>query len=338
MPKQSVQFWFNAARKHALPQSLIPALLAVVFAIGTPTFSWMASIVAFVGVALLHLSINLMDDYFDFRAKGTSDRHQAVHEGFRARLGKCKYLEDGSATLADLLRVALLLLFFAGLAGTFIYFLRGPKTLVFSGIVLVLGVFYSARPIKLSYRGLGELAVGFIFGPLLMQGMYFAASGQLSLEVAFVSIPVGILVFVILFVHAILDLEPDRRVGKMTLAVKINRPGVLLIFLGLSLLLAFAIIVLGVALGYLPGRFLLVLLLLPIAVGLQKSLVHFVRSPKDIPARKWWMGAMENWDYIEQAGIDWFMVRWFLARNLLTAYCLILLLVSLVPRITGKGA
>jgi 1,4-dihydroxy-2-naphthoate octaprenyltransferase len=85
-------------------------------------------------------------------------------------------------------------------------------------------------------------------------------------------------------------------------------------------------------------KYLAVFLTLPIAIGLQYSVVLFVRDPLHPVAPRWWMGRMESWNRIRQTGTEWFMVRWFLARNLLTYYCLVLLVVNLLPFQTGKIA
>ena len=54
-----------------------------------------------------------------------------------------------------------------------------------------LGVFYSAPPLKLAYRGLGEPVIGLIFGPLLMLGVYYSACGDMDASVLWISLPFG---------------------------------------------------------------------------------------------------------------------------------------------------
>ena len=46
-------------------QSLMPAVLAVIVALGGEGFSVLCAVLAVVGVACFHLSMNLADDYFD---------------------------------------------------------------------------------------------------------------------------------------------------------------------------------------------------------------------------------------------------------------------------------
>ena len=57
-------YWIQNARAVALPQSALPALVAVFMAVGNENFSIGLSIVAVIGVMLAHLSVNLFDDYF----------------------------------------------------------------------------------------------------------------------------------------------------------------------------------------------------------------------------------------------------------------------------------
>ena len=64
---RTIRFWLHNARYIALPQSLLPALLAICMAMQTDSFSWQLAIIAFIGVAFVHLAANLTDDYFDYR-------------------------------------------------------------------------------------------------------------------------------------------------------------------------------------------------------------------------------------------------------------------------------
>jgi 1,4-dihydroxy-2-naphthoate octaprenyltransferase len=57
--------WFKNARPISLPQSLLPALTAVALSYGNNEVSWLAAIACVIGVAFLHLAMNLLDDWFD---------------------------------------------------------------------------------------------------------------------------------------------------------------------------------------------------------------------------------------------------------------------------------
>ena len=101
-------------------------------------------------------------------------------------------------------------------------------------------------------------------------------------------------------------------------------------FLLLLLTSAFAIIAIGVVRKYLSHYYLFSLLTLPMAVSLYYLMVEFVRDPKRTFTPHFWMGPMNDWKRIKAAGVDWFMIRWLLARNLLTLFCIILMIVSLI--------
>ena len=97
------RFWFKNARPTALPQSLLPAILAFCMASQSEGFSVYLGILAVFGVVMGHLSINLFDDYFDYKVKKTDFRDRMEHKGMRARISKCMYLNSGEATLRQLL-------------------------------------------------------------------------------------------------------------------------------------------------------------------------------------------------------------------------------------------
>ncbi len=89
----------------------------------------------------------------------------------------------------------------------------------------------------------------------------------------------------------------------------------------------------GTVLGMLHPAYLAVFLVFPIAVYLWRSLKDFVDGMHTDIVLKPWMGPMGNFPAYRKAGIDWFMLRWLLARNLMSFFGLILLVVSVVLKI-----
>jgi 1,4-dihydroxy-2-naphthoate octaprenyltransferase len=184
---------------------------------------------------------------------------------------------------------------------------------------------------------LGEIIIGVVFGPLLMSGVYYSACGRLDPSLPLISIPVGLLVMNIVYAHAIMDVEPDKRVGKMTLAVLAGSAWARLAIFGAALLIPYALIGAGVATGRLPAADLLVLLTAPMAVALFKLMLQFTTDPAKPVARRFWMGPMSRWEVVQANGIEWFMVRWYLTRNLLMFFCLTIIAGSLLGRAWGGG-
>ena len=325
-----IHFWYNNARPTALPQSLLPAILALCMASQKEGFSLLLGIIAVLGVMAGHLSMNLFDDYFDYKVQKTDFRDKMQHKGMRARIAKCLYLTSGQATLKQLLIACIIWGLISLSSGFVIYLYRGNVVLLLAALTAILGVSYSGAPLRLSYRGFGEALIGLMFGPMLMIGVFYAACGSLSWSVVFVSIPVGLLVANIVYTHAIMDYEPDKEVGKMTFAVLLGNKKRMLFCLFLILFGAFSLVVGGVVAGYLSVYYLLSLLTAPMAIGLFYLMREFVSHPDRGFTPRFWMGPMGNWKGIQSIGIDWFMIRWLLARNLLSFFCLILMIVSFI--------
>ena len=326
-----VRVWIKNARSTSLMQSVMPAILAVVMAFGSEDFSIWASVVAVLGIVAAHLGMNLADDYFDYKVGTSESRKHLVRQGFRARLVKYPYLTDGSASLKDLKRATIAFFAFAAVLGCSIVIFRSWQVIPIALVTLFLGIFYSAEPLKLSYRGLGELCVGLIFGPLLMSGIYIASAGVFETSILWISIPMGLLVTNILFTHSFIDQIADKASGKVTLAVLIgNNKGNFVVSLLLNLL-PFAMIVTAALLGYISYWYLLCLLVLPRALWLLYSLKAFCEKKEvntDRPA--WFLGRMENWERIKQSGTEWFMIRWYCARNIISDFCLIIILIKIL--------
>jgi 1,4-dihydroxy-2-naphthoate octaprenyltransferase len=327
---KTIKFWFKNARDKSLPQSMLPAVLAVSMACKQPDFSWLYGLLGIAGVLIGHLGINLFDDYFDYRKKESGYRNQLERAGMRARISKCEYLTSGKVTLNQLLAACIVFCALALMIGLVILLKRGEVILYFMLITAALGFFYSGPPLRLSYRGLGELQTGLMFGPLLIGGVYYAACGVLDFSLLFIAIPVGLLVANILYVHSIMDYEPDRTVGKMTLAILVGSKKAMLWVLGLFLFASYAFVFYSVFSHLFSFYYLAVILTLPMAYSLLYLMIQLVKDPQRKFTPRFWMGPMSNWAMLEKAGISWFMIRWYLARNLLSLFCFIILIVNMI--------
>lgn len=164
-----------------------------------------------------HLSISFSNDYFDYAVD---------------RLTKRTSLSGGSGVLfthpsarSFAVRIAVLLIALSlTLAVLFlVIYSMNWSFLLFVLIGNLTGWFYSAPPLRLSYRGYGEILT--ILGAgMLMPGMgYFVASGTLDLPFLFLALP--LLFYGSLFIMSveIPDMEGDRLGGKMTFIVSHGR-------------------------------------------------------------------------------------------------------------------
>ncbi|MDR1082300.1 MAG: prenyltransferase [Coriobacteriales bacterium] len=350
---KTFKFWYAAARPASLGQSLTPYVLGAVLALGSLLYqgTWslafgygaqgllsvqgvalglLLAVAGLIGVACAHLGLNLLDDYFDYRGGAVARRKELQEGGMRARMGKCAYLDQG-ATLGDTRRVAIMFIAVALVSGGFILAIRGWEVLIFAGCALVLGLAYAGPPLRLSYHGLGEVVIGVIFGPLVVIASYFVICGHIDSVAVWASIPTGLLALNIVHTHAIMDFGPDKAAKRTTLAVLLGSPKTAALFGAIFIGLAYGTVITGVALGFLPVLSLLVLLTIPMAVELVRLVLRYADDPASTFSYRRWMGPMEHWDAIVARGVDWFMIRWYLSRNLLMAFVVILAVAGLTP-------
>ncbi|MCQ2184078.1 MAG: prenyltransferase [Bacteroidales bacterium] len=341
--------WCKNGRDVALVQSLMPAVVAAVFAIGNPSFRIIPAFLAIIGVGAAHLAANILDDYFDYKADMLSDRDKVVRKGFRAMMVKYPYLTDGSQTLATTRKAIANFAIVALLCGGIIFAMRtldqGFLTpggswwiIALTAVTAFLAYFYSAPPLKIAYHGLGELEIGLIFGPLLMTGVYYSACGSVDWSIAFISVPLGILVLNILFTHSFIDMEGDRECGKMTFALLLGSKKACLIASLIINTLPYIIIITAISLKILHPLYLLTLLAAGRSVWLCASLVKFYHGDPSVPAvpPRWLGPMMKDWNQVREAGIDWFLMRWMTARNIISTFCLMTMVTKIILTIIAK--
>lgn len=83
--------------------------------------------------------------------------------------------------------------------------------------------FYHSPPLKLSYRGLGEIAVALCYGPLICAGTYLVQTGTVAAKVVWLSTALGLLIVAFLWVNEFPDYSADRKSNKRTLVVRLGR-------------------------------------------------------------------------------------------------------------------
>ncbi len=330
--KKTISFWFDNARPISLPQSLLPALTAVALSYGNTEFNIIAAVTAVIGVIFLHLGLNLLDDWFDYKEGSAEARQKVANEGFRGRMIKYPYLTSGEATHNDLLKAVFAFLLVACAAAGAVAAVRGWKILWWVVAAAVIGESYSGKPLKLGFHGLGELVIFLMFGPLLMTGVYYSITGVLDWKILWLSMAVGMLVTNIVYSHSVLDAVPDKKMGKKTMAHLMGSGRGQIAFSALLNTLPYLMVAAGVALRQMHPAYLAVFAVMPVSILLVKSLDDFVNH-RDVPAEpKKWMGPMGDFDRFRKAGIDWFMIRWLTARNIVMMFCLIIIIVNLIFR------
>lgn len=326
--------WLKNARPISLPQSLLPALTAVALSYGNNEFSWIAAIASVVGVIFLHLGFNLLDDWFDYRVGSAEARAKVADEGFRGRMIKYPYLVSGEASPRQLLAAVACFLAGAAACGAMVIVVRGWMILGWVAVALIIGISYSGGPLKLGFRGLGELVIFIMFGPLMMSGVYYAITGTLDWKITWLSVAVGLLVTNIVYSHSVLDSVPDAKMGKKTMAHLMGSAKGQIILSALINLVPYIMVIVGVLLRQLHPAYLAVLAVLPVSVWLIGSLKDYVNNVPVKIEPKPWMGPMGDFEAYRRAGVDWFLLRWLVARNIVQFFCLIIIIVNFVVSLT----
>lgn len=171
----------------------------------------LAFLFALIGVSLLLIGVNLANDYFDFR----SGADPPLGVGPRP-------LQTGVLSPGWFLRGSLIAFALAGLIGILLALQSPPEVLLLGVVGALLGFFYTAPPLRLGYRALGEIVVFLLLGPGATLGAYGVIAGRFSTVPVLASIPVGLVVAALLHANNLRDLAEDARTGKRTLAVWIG--------------------------------------------------------------------------------------------------------------------
>ncbi|HSK51730.1 MAG TPA: prenyltransferase [Clostridia bacterium] len=276
-------FGFLALRTTRLPflsATIVPVVLGIVIAASHGSFDLLAAILTIVGASFVQLAINVSNDVFD-TAQGADDMNVTPTQFS----GGSRVLQYGLVTFRQMAALGAALYAAGALVGLILLALRPSEALLVIGLVgFVVGIGYTAPPLKLVYRGLGEFAVALGFGPLMLLGAYVVQTGgALAWEPVVASIPVALLVALILYVNEIPDRRGDALAGKRTLPVRFGRSTVIAGY-NVAAGAAYAAVVLGVIGGLLPVTALIVLLTIPLALRVSRDLAPNYDNPYGLMA------------------------------------------------------
>jgi 1,4-dihydroxy-2-naphthoate octaprenyltransferase len=260
VPLDGVTKWLVVTRaavfSMTVTSGLIGGLLAVGADPGAVHYGYLA--LTIVGLVAAHAANNMINDYFDMSEGIDTDEYvralYAPHPVLSGWLTKAEL--RNAIIVVNLVDLAILL---------FLMWARGPLVAVFALSGLFISVFYVAPPISLKKRGLGEPGVFLTWGPLMIGGTYFVATGTIPPWVWVASLPYAILVTAVLFGKHIDKIVPDAERGIRTLPVILGDRNARAVAAGL--MIAFYPIVIGSAFVGLIGPWvLLVVLAIPLLV------------------------------------------------------------------------
>ncbi len=279
----SLRVWWKATQPHSFVASAVGVFLGTAIAYDrNGAFDLPAFLATLAGVILLQAATNMSNDTVDF-LNGVDDLPPHLVSPFT---GGARVLPERQlAVVAH--RRAWIALYAAGTLIGLALALTRPNGWLLVALGLVGGafaVFYTLPPFALQYHGLGDVAVGVVFGPIVTLGSYAVQTGTLSTEALLASIPLGILVAAFLFVNEMPEHETDPRGGKRTIPARVGlersyRLYVAMVAAALVLLIGF------VAFGGMPWLALLGLISLPPLVQSIRVLrVYYREYPRHMPA------------------------------------------------------
>lgn len=224
----------------------------------------------------VHAAANAWNDYHDAR----SGADAANTSGLFPFTGGSRLIQRGEVTEVQMRGLALVLAALVVPAGVWLAAAAGGGLLVIGLAGLLLAWAYSAPPLALMRRGLGELAVALAWG-LVVVGADYVQRSRFFLIPAVCAVSFALLVANILLINGVPDAEADARVGKRTLAVMAGPEAAALAYLLLALL-AHAWLVVSVLLLVPPQRALLGLASLPLSLAAALLLWRRRREPSSL--------------------------------------------------------
>jgi len=179
---------------------------------------WLVATVA--AVLAVELAKNASGEIVDF----DSGTDLAIEPKDRTPFsGGKRVLVDGLLTRGQTAAIAVTAYVAAIAMGLVIAWLRAPAV-VWLGIAgMGCAYFYHAEPLKLAYRGAGELAVGLCYGPLICAGAYLVQRLAFAPFLLWLSVPLGVLIAAFLWINEFPDYSADLASGKRTLVVALGR-------------------------------------------------------------------------------------------------------------------
>jgi 1,4-dihydroxy-2-naphthoate octaprenyltransferase len=281
-----VSKWLVLTRASVLPMTLTAGAVAGLLAVNQHGFRPGLFFLALAGILLAHTANNLMNDLFDLEVGADTDAYPralyAPHPVLSGMISRRGLLTAALAVnVADL---AILIVLFG---------YRGWPVVALALGGFLLSAAYTAPPLRLKKRGLGEPDVLAVWGPLMVGGTYYAAVGNLPWHVVAASIPYGLLCTTVLMGKHIDKIEWDAPQGTRTLPVLLGERRARRLTQAMMAAFYVSVAVL-VGVGALPWPTLLVFAALPALAKVWKAFdrARPDRPPPRFPVWPLWFAAI----------------------------------------------
>jgi len=255
--------FFLASRPKFLTASIAPVLVGSALAYASAqTFSLPSFILALLAIMFLHAGANITNDYFDHTSK-----NDWLNKNPTPFSGGSRFIQQSLLSSKQTLAAGLVALAIGSIIGLVIIAITKSIFIFSLGLAGLLGgYFYTASPVRLGYRCIGEFIIALLFGLFPVYGSYYLQTQTIDAVPLLPACIVGILIFLIILINEFPDVAADAAVNKKTLVVQFGIPAAAWIYkitLAASYIIASAMIVAG-RLMFFAGLF--YLFTLPIAI------------------------------------------------------------------------
>lgn len=208
--------WFAATRPAFLSVTVVGVLIGLACAIHDQSFrSPTLAVFTLLFALIAHAGANVINDYYD----AINGCDAANTDRIAPFTGGSRFIQNGLLTEGQTRRFGYALLTIIIPAGIWLLNQSGPDLLWIGIAGLFSGWAYSATPLKLQSRGLGEMTI-IIAWLMIVIGSDYVQSQTLSSSALFAGLAYAPLVANVLFVNQIPDRIADAAVGKNTLIVR----------------------------------------------------------------------------------------------------------------------
>jgi 1,4-dihydroxy-2-naphthoate octaprenyltransferase len=273
----NLKVWFLETRPQFLLLSVVLVLLGTAIAWHEGCFDLLKFVLTMIGLVLAHSSVNILNDYFDYKSGIDLETNRTPFSGGSG------ILPAGLLKPKGIYVYGLGCLFVAFLIGIYLTFISGWKLLpliLLGGPVIY---FYTSHLTKWL---VGEFWAGLGLGMLPVLGTYFVQTGRYSAEAVAASLAPGFLTANLLFLNEFPDIEADKKGGRHNLVIAFGPKTACRLYAGL-MVLTYLSIVGGVVLKLMPLANLIGFASMPFAIkAISVSFKHYDNIQKLIPALK----------------------------------------------------
>ncbi len=255
-----MKHWSQIVRAQYLTLPVVLSLLGNAYAYYKGYFQWSTAILALIGLMLAHMSVNVINDYFDYKSGIDLKTKRSPFSGGSGSI------VEGIIKPKTALVIGLSLLMIAAVIGVYFVLTVSWQLIILLAISAFFVIAYSPLILK---RRMGEWSAGLGLGAFPVIGTIFVQMGFYSWEMLAVSLPSAILVHNLLLLNEIPDQEADKTANRKTIPILYGPQATIRYYVFLSLVM-YIFISAGVSLGILPLLCVLSFFTSPMVFSIQK--------------------------------------------------------------------